>query len=61
MQNSKINEMKEFNKSRDDLAKYLIKFLKDLGSERVFTKEQNQINEKLLDFLHDDFKHNLLK
>jgi hypothetical protein len=59
--NSKINEMKEFNKNQESLAKVFVGFLKELGNKSEHDEEVNEVNEKLLDFLHEDFKNNFIQ
>lgn len=59
--NSKVNEMKEFNKNQESLAKVFVSFLKELGTKSQHDEEVNEVNEKLLDFLHEDFKNNFIQ
>ena len=55
---NKINEMKEFMKDKTNLAKLIVKYVEELNKKEE--EEVNEMDRKLIDMLHDEFKNNIM-
>ena len=59
MKANKINEMKEFTKDKENLAKIILEYMERVNLDK--NSRFGEIDLKLLDMLHDEFKQNLME